>query len=229
MDPLNEFQQKEAEKLSSWFSGIYATKEAKVHATDSMVSTSQRSSVATETHEMGFVPTPHVPVAESKASSIPNGDVDLSDYYTKKEVDELLEKYYTKEEIDDKFEEYYTKEEIDTKFEEYYTKEEIDNLLDKYATKEWVTNELSNLENSIKEWVEKQKFVKEDNFAEVFFRTVLGNPENRVELQRNIIESNQFDYNIEDALNSLTIEAQCVEGNVEVTLDNTWVGATFKG
>jgi hypothetical protein len=123
MDPLKEFQSKEAEKLTGWVSQVLALKEARVFTVDSMASMAQRSQVSTETTEIADSPTPQVPVSESKAS-IPNGDVDLSGYYTKEEVDGLLEEYYTKEEIDGFFEDYYTKEEVDNALLSYPTWDE---------------------------------------------------------------------------------------------------------
>ena len=211
MDPLNEFQSKEAEKLTGWVSQVLASKEARVFTTDSLAAVGQRSQVSTEVFEIADSPTPPVPVSESKASSIPNGsDVDLSDYYTKDEIDEKFEEYYTIEEIDEKFEEYYTIEEIDNKFEEYYTKEEIDNILDKYATKDWVTNELSNLENSIKGWTEAN-FVNHNEFMDKWLEVL-----NDADIDEVISEIALRV--VDDSLSQLGIEAECNNGQVTVSL-----------
>ena len=59
------------------------------------------------------------------------GNIDLSSYYTKGEVDTNLGKYYTKTSIDDKLSSYYTKSNVYTKTEindGYYTKSEIDEI-----------------------------------------------------------------------------------------------------
>jgi hypothetical protein len=213
MDPLNEFQSKEAEKLTGWVSQVLASKEARVFTTDSLAAVGQRSQVSTEVFEIADSPTPPVPVSESKASSIPNGDVDLSDYYTKDEIDEKFEEYYTIEEIDEKFEEYYTIEEIDNKFEDYYTKSEIDNLLDKYATKEWVASEISKLETSIKAWTETN-FVNHNEFDGEWFKTFDSMWPEELE---NILEAAQTQ--VDDAIDRLSISAECENGNVTVTLN----------
>jgi hypothetical protein len=211
MDPLNEFQSKETEKLTQWVSQTLALKEARVQTTDALASIGQRTQVTTETTEMAESPTPPVPVSESRTSSIPS--VNLDDYYTKDEIDEKFEEYYTIEEIDEKFEEYYTIEEIDNKFEDYYTKSEIDDLLDKYATKEWVASELSKLEASIKEWTEAN-FVNHNEFEGEWFKTFDSMWDSELE---NILEAAQTQ--VDDAIDRLSISAACESGNVTVTLN----------
>lgn len=219
MDPLNEFQQKETEKLSSWFSGIYSTKEAKVHTADLMASSSQRSPVVTETHDLGMTTTPHVPVSESKASSIPI--VDLSNYYTKDEIDEKLEEYVTKEGLDTALEEYATKEwtqeQIDTSVEE--TKEWVRSELDKYATKEWV-------ESKLKDFVTKDElsnYVRKDEFSDLWWEQLdedFGRLlEKLYEYGQGQTASTSFVTGIvNDKLRALGVTASCQNGSVTVEL-----------
>jgi hypothetical protein len=214
MDPLNEFQSKEAEKLTGWVSQVLALKEARVFTTDSMAAVGQRSQVSTEVFEIADSPTPPVPVSESKASSIPSGsDVDLSDYYTKGEIDEKFEDYYTIGEIDEKFEDYYTIGEIDGKLEDYYTKGEVDSLLDNLATKDYVRSEISKLEDSIKAWAESN-FVKHSEFDDKWFKTFDGMWDAELE---NILKAAQTQ--VDDAIGKLSISAECESGNVTVTLN----------
>src|SRR5690606_35502767 len=58
---------------------------------------------------------------------------DLSNYYTKTEIDSQFDGYYTKTEIDSQFDGYYTKTEIDSQFDGYYTKTETNSLIDGVA------------------------------------------------------------------------------------------------
>jgi hypothetical protein len=76
--------------------------------------------------------------SESGAKRKLNINVDLSNYYTKTEVNTLinnidLSNYYTKNEVDVKLLDYYTKVEINSQFSNYYTKNEVDTAL---ATKQ---------------------------------------------------------------------------------------------
>lgn len=75
--------------------------------------------------------------------------IDLSNYFTKSEINAMFANYYTQSEIDDMFDDYYTKTEVDDKLDlkanaaEVYTKTEADNKfltehqsLDNYYTKD---------------------------------------------------------------------------------------------
>lgn len=79
--------------------------------------------------------------------------IDLSNYFTKSEINAMFANYYTQSEIDDMFDGYYTKTEVDDKLDlkanaaEVYTKTEADNKfltehqsLDNYYTKDNVYN-----------------------------------------------------------------------------------------
>lgn len=79
--------------------------------------------------------------------------IDLSNYFTKSEINAMFANYYTQSEIDDMFDGYYTKTEVDDKLvlkanaAEVYTKTEADNKfltehqsLDNYYTKDNVYN-----------------------------------------------------------------------------------------
>ncbi len=79
--------------------------------------------------------------------------IDLSNYFTKSEINAMFANYYTQSEIDDMFDGYYTKTEVDGKLDlkanasEVYTKTEADNKfltehqsLDNYYTKDEVYN-----------------------------------------------------------------------------------------
>ena len=63
------------------------------------------------------------------------GSVDLTNYYTKAETNNLFTPYYTKVETDGLFTPYYTKVETDGLFTPYYTKVETDGLFTPYYTK----------------------------------------------------------------------------------------------
>ena len=63
------------------------------------------------------------------------GRVDLTNYYTKAETNNLFTPYYTKVETDGLFTPYYTKVETDGLFTPYYTKVETDGLFTPYYTK----------------------------------------------------------------------------------------------
>lgn len=54
---------------------------------------------------------------------------DMSIYYTKTEVNDLLSKYYTETEIDTLMKNYYTGAEVDNIVKDYYTKAEIDSII----------------------------------------------------------------------------------------------------
>ena len=56
------------------------------------------------------------------------GSVDLSNYYTKAETNNLFTPYYDSGEVDGLFTSYYTKVETDGLFTPYYTKVETDGL-----------------------------------------------------------------------------------------------------
>ena len=71
-------------------------------------------------------------------------DVLLTSYYDKTETDNLFTPYYTKTETDGLFTPYYTKTETDNLFTPYYTKTETDNLFTPYYTKTEVDTSLSN-------------------------------------------------------------------------------------
>lgn len=62
-------------------------------------------------------------------------DIDLSQYYTKDEIDATLADYYLKTEIDTILNDYYLKTEIDTILLDYYKKTEIDTKLGDYYKK----------------------------------------------------------------------------------------------
>ena len=79
--------------------------------------------------------------------------IDLSNYFTKSEINAMFANYYTQSEIDDMFDGYYAKTEVDDKLdlkanaEDVYTKTEADNKfltehqsLDNYYTKDEVYN-----------------------------------------------------------------------------------------
>ena len=79
--------------------------------------------------------------------------IDLSNYFTKSEINAMFANYYTQSDIDDMFDGYYTKTEVDDKLDlkanaaEVYTKTEADNKfltehqsLDNYYTKDEVYN-----------------------------------------------------------------------------------------
>jgi hypothetical protein len=79
--------------------------------------------------------------------------VDLTNYFTKSEINAMFANYYTQSEIDDMFDGYYTKTEVDDKLDlkanaaDVYTKTEADNKfltehqsLDNYYTKDNVYN-----------------------------------------------------------------------------------------
>lgn len=68
------------------------------------------------------------------------GAVDLTGFYTKVEVDKMLENYYTKTEIDKMFEGVYTKEEVYSK-EETYAKTEVYSKEETYAKADVYTKE----------------------------------------------------------------------------------------
>ena len=63
------------------------------------------------------------------------GSVDLSNYYTKAETNNLFTPYYDSGEVDGLFTSYYTKVETDGLFTPYYTKVETDGLFTPYYTK----------------------------------------------------------------------------------------------
>ena len=63
------------------------------------------------------------------------GSVDLSNYYTKAETNNLFTPYYDSGEVDGLFTSYYTKVETDDLFTPYYTKVETDGLFTPYYTK----------------------------------------------------------------------------------------------
>ena len=63
------------------------------------------------------------------------GSVDLSNYYTKAETNNLFNPYYDSGEVDGLFTSYYTKVETDGLFTPYYTKVETDGLFTPYYTK----------------------------------------------------------------------------------------------
>ena len=63
------------------------------------------------------------------------GSVDLSNYYTKAETNNLFTPYYDSGEVDGLFTSYYTKVETDGLFTPYYTKIETDGLFTPYYTK----------------------------------------------------------------------------------------------
>ena len=71
-------------------------------------------------------------------------DVLLTSYYDKTETDNLFTPHYTKTETDGLFTPYYTKTETDNLFTPYYTKTETDNLFTPYYTKTEVDTSLSN-------------------------------------------------------------------------------------
>ena len=63
------------------------------------------------------------------------GSVDLTNYYTKAETNNLFTPYYDSGEVDGLFTSYYTKVETDGLFTPYYTKIETDGLFTPYYTK----------------------------------------------------------------------------------------------
>lgn len=74
------------------------------------------------------------------------GAVDLTGFYTKVEVDKMLENYYTKTEVDAMLEDYYTKEETYSKDETYaktevYSKEEAYSKEEVYSKEETYAKE----------------------------------------------------------------------------------------
>lgn len=74
-----------------------------------------------------------------------HAEVDLSGYYDKEEIDNLIKSYYTKTEVDEALAGYYTKEEAYKKDEVYaktetYNKDEVDTMLATHYTDEEVTN-----------------------------------------------------------------------------------------
>lgn len=71
-----------------------------------------------------------------------HAEVDLSGYYDKTEIDNLLKSYYTKAELDSKFNDYYTKTESDATLTNYYKKTEVDTTLADYAKKTDVAKDL---------------------------------------------------------------------------------------
>ena len=69
------------------------------------------------------------------------GAVDLTGFYTKVEVDKMLENFYSKTEIDAMFADVYTETEVDTMLEDYYTKEETYSKDETYAKSEVYSKE----------------------------------------------------------------------------------------
>ena len=55
-------------------------------------------------------------------------EADLTNYYTKTQIDANFTNYYTQSQIDADFTDYYTKTQIDADFTDYYTKTQIDNF-----------------------------------------------------------------------------------------------------
>ena len=81
-----------------------------------------------------------------------HAEVDLSGYYDKEEIDNLIKSYYTKTEVDEALADYYNKTEVDEALAGYYTKEEVgtqvSEALKAHYTKEEIDEQLETLEVS---------------------------------------------------------------------------------
>ena len=120
--------------------------------------------------------------SESGAKRKLNINVDLSNHYTKTEVNTLinsidLSNYYTKNEVDVKLLDYYTKVEINSQFSNYYTKNEVDTALALKLDKGNYTGTAQDLKNDIET---KQK--KLSSFDESILVETDGNIEGNVSL-----------------------------------------------
>jgi hypothetical protein len=82
-----------------------------------------------------------------------HAEVDLSGYYDKEEIDNLIKSYYTKTEVDEALGGYYTKEEVETQVSEalkaHYTKEEIDEQLEALEVSGYEESEVTSMVNEL--------------------------------------------------------------------------------
>jgi hypothetical protein len=82
-----------------------------------------------------------------------HAEVDLSGYYDKEEIDNLIKSYYTKTEVDKALGGYYTKEEVETQVSEalkaHYTKEEIDEQLEALEVSGYEESEVTSMVNEL--------------------------------------------------------------------------------
>lgn len=82
-----------------------------------------------------------------------HAEVDLSGYYDKEEIDNLIKSYYTKAEVDETLAGYYTKEEVETQVSEalkaHYTKEEMDEQLEALEVSGYEESEVTSMVNEL--------------------------------------------------------------------------------
>lgn len=213
-----KFVSEESAKLSEWLSRTLAVKESKNFTGDLAASTQRNSGPTIEVNASPTVIEPQkLPPPKLEASISAAGDYateewvleQLEDYATKEWVEEQLEGYATEEWVEDQG--YATEEWVEDKG--YATEEWVEDK--DYATKEWVEDKLSNFVTKD----ELSKYVLKENLVSDWWSQMFAT-DTWKDLQRQIIRSDLFDCNINNALGSLKIEANCEGGQVTVTLSH---------
>jgi hypothetical protein len=224
MEPIDQFKNKEADKLADWVSQTLALKEAKVHTNDAMAAIGQRAQVEIQTNTLEDTPTPPIPISE--ATSGRNSGRGLTEERVREIVQEMLEGYATEEWVKDQG--YATEEWVEdqgyateewVEDQGYATEEWVQEQLEDYATKDWVEDKLVGL--ATEDWVEdhfvnRDKFFCNwnrawlDNFGETGFGDAVS------EIAGNVAG---------DMFQDLGITATCENGNITVELTGLPDGA----